>query len=233
VQTNMMKGLWGLAVMLMMAALFLIFVYVPTEANMGIVQRIFYFHVPLAWLAFLAFFIVFIGSILYLVKRDSKWDRLAYSSAEVGVVFTTLFLIAGSVWAKPIWGVWWTWEPRLTAALILWIIYIAYLLVRSYVSNKEQGARFGAVIGIVGFLDVPIVSLAITLWRTEHPSALIFQGGMAPSMLLTLIISLLAFTVLFALLLSLRLSTMKMDFEVRRIKNILADHTPDSSSEDS
>jgi heme exporter protein C len=158
--TKAIRGLLGLSAVMMLAALYLIFIFVPTEADMGIVQRIFYFHIPLAWLAFLAFFIVFLGSVLYLTKRDNKWDRLASSSAQIGVMFTTLFLIAGSLWAKPIWGVWWTWDPRLTSSLVLWVIYIAYLLVRSYAASSEQGARFGAVIGIVGFLDVPIV-----LWR--------------------------------------------------------------------
>ena len=105
------RWLLGLSLVLMVAALYLIFLYVPTEESMGVVQRIFYFHVPLAWVSFLAFFIVFLGSILYLWKRSSKWDIMASSSAEVGAVFTTLFLITGSIWAKPIWGVWWTWSP--------------------------------------------------------------------------------------------------------------------------
>jgi heme exporter protein C len=214
-------SLFGLSLALMMAALYMIFVYVPTEATMGVVQRIFYFHVPLAWLAFLAFFVVFIASILYLVKRDSKFDRLAASSAQIGVVFTSLALIAGSIWAKPTWGVFWVWEPRLTATLILWTIYVAYLLVRSYVPNQEQGARFGAVIGIVGFLDVPVVALAITLWRTNHPSPLIFSGGLAPSMLATLMVCISAFTALYFLLLSLKLASRNMEFEIKKIENRL------------
>ena len=113
------SGLLGLSFILFVAALYLVFIYVPTEKVMGIVQRIFYLMVPMGWLSLLSFLIIFIGSILYLVKRQSKWDTLAYSSAEVGIVFTTLALITGSIWAKPIWGVWWTWEPRLTATLVL------------------------------------------------------------------------------------------------------------------
>ena len=216
------KGLLGLSFALMLAALYMIFIYVPTEATMGVVQRIFYFHVPLAWLSFLAFFIVFLGSIMYLLKRDSKWDRLASSSAELGVVFTTLFLISGSIWAKPIWGVWWTWDPRLTTALILWLIYIAYLLVRSYVSDRQRGARFASVVGIMGFLDVPIVALAIVLWRTGHPSPVIFQGGLAPSMMLTLIVSIAAFTALYVLLLKQRLALKNTENEIRRARGLLA-----------
>ena len=212
-------SLFGLTIVLMLASLYMIFIYVPTEASMGIIQRIFYFHVPLAWLAFLAFFMVFLFSILYLVKRDSKFDRVASSSAEIGVVFTTLALIAGSLWAKPVWGVYWVWEPRLTATLILWTIYVAYLLVRSYVPNREQGARFGAVIGIVGFLDVPIVGLAILLWRTDHPSPVVFSGGLAPSMLATLLVCIAAFTALFFLLLQAKVSIRNAQFEVIRIQN--------------
>jgi heme exporter protein C len=207
-----------LSIVLLVASLALIFLYVPTESSMGVVQRIFYWHVPLAWNSFLAFFIVFIGSIAYLRSRSAVWDRLASASAEVGVVFTTLFLISGSLWAKPVWGVWWTWEPRLTTALVLWLVYIAYLLVRSYARSSEQGARFAAVVGIVGFIDVPIVFLSITLWRTQHPSPVIFTGGLAPSMLLTLIVSIFAFTALYALLLVQRVTFKKDEQELKRLK---------------
>ena len=219
---NNMRILVGIGFLLMMASLYMIFIYVPTEANMGAVQRIFYFHVPLAWLAFVAFFIVFVCSIGYLRKRDPRWDRVASSSAEVGIIFTTLFLISGSIWAKPIWGVWWTWEPRLTSALVLWLIYIAYLLIRSYVSNKEQGARFSAVVGIVGFLDVPIVALAISLWPTNHPPALVFEGGLAPSMLATLLVSIAAFSVLFTILLFQNLAKKDLESEVNKIRNTIS-----------
>ena len=215
---NIRSGLPGLTFILFAGSLYLIFLYVPTEEEMGIVQRIFYFHVPLAWIAFLAFFIVFISSIRYLWKRDNKWDIIASTSAEVGIVFTTLFLITGSIWAKPIWGVWWTWDPRLTAALILWLIYIAYILVRAYASEESRGARFAAVVGIVGFIDVPIVALAITLWRTQHPSPVIFQGGLAPPMMLTLLVCLAAFSALYCLLMILRTSMKKDEMEIRKLK---------------
>ncbi len=212
------QWLLGLSFILFVGALYLVFIYVPTEETMGIVQRIFYFHVPVAWVAFLSFFIVFLGSILYLWKRASKWDIIASSSAEVGIVFTTLVLITGSIWAKPIWGVWWVWEPRLTTALVLWCIYMAYLLVRSYASDESRGARFASVVGIVGFIDVPIAALAITLWRTQHPGPVIFQGGLAPSMLLTLLICLFAFTTLYALLLIQRVSMKNDETELRKLK---------------
>lgn len=214
------SGLLGLSFILFVGVLCLVFIYVPTEETMGIVQRIFYFHVPVAWVAFLAFFIVFLGSILYLWKRESKWDVIASSSAEVGVVFATLVLITGSIWAKPIWGVWWTWEPRLTTALVLWFIYIAYLTVRSFATDEQRGARFAAVVGIVGFIDVPIVALAITLWRTQHPGPVIFQGGLTPPMLLTLIVCVAAFTTLYSLLLIQRVSMKNDEIEIKRLKEL-------------
>ncbi len=214
--------LLGLAFILFVWALYLIFIYVPTEKTMGIVQKIFYLMVPMGWLALLAFLVVFIGSILYLAKRERKWDILAHSSAEVGIVFTTLALITGSIWAKPIWGVWWAWEPRLTATLVLWLIYLAYLMVRSFATEESQGARFAAVVGIVGFIDIPIIALATTLWRGIHPPPLIFQGGLAPPMLLTLIVSIIAFTTLYYLLLTQRVLMKNDEIELSRLK-ILGD----------
>ena len=214
------KWILGLGFILFIASLYLVFIYVPTEETMGIVQRIFYFHVPVAWVAFLAFFIVFLSSIMYLWKRQSKWDVIAISSAEVGVIFTTLVLITGSIWAKSTWGAWWVWEPRLTAALVLWLIYVVYLLVRSYATSESQGPRFAAVVGIVGFIDVPIVALTITLWRTQHPGPVVFQGGLAPPMLLTLLSCLAAFTALYCLLLIQRVSMKNDEAELNRLKEI-------------
>lgn len=215
------KVLLWLSLALMMASLYLVFIYVPTEKEMGIIQRIFYLMVPMGWLALLAFLIVFIGSILYLVKRTSKWDTIAYCSAEIGIVFTTLTLITGSIWAKPVWGVWWTWdEPRLTATLVLWFIYLAYLLVRSFAIEESRGAVFAAIVGIVGFVDLPIVALATTLWRGMHPGPLIFQGGLAPSMLLTLLVSISAFTTLYVLLLIQRVSMKNDEMELSTLKRL-------------
>lgn len=212
--------LLGVSFVLIMVSLFLIFIQVPTEATMGVIQRIFYFHVPMAWVAFLAFFVVFISSIMYLWKRDRKWDIIASSSAELGIVFTTLVLITGSVWAKPIWGVWWTWDARLTTTLVLWLIYVAYLLVRSYIDEEERAARFAAVVGIVGFIDVPIVALAIVLWGTQHPSPVIFEGGLESSMLATLLVSLSAITTVYALLLTERIAIKKGELEIKRLKQL-------------
>lgn len=186
---------------------------------MGVVQRIFYFHVPIAWVAFLAFFIVFLCSIAYLWKRNPKWDIIARSSAEVGIVFTTLVLVTGAIWAKSIWGVWWTWDARLTSSLVLWLIYISYLLVRSYTTEESRGARFAAVVGIVGFINVPIVALAVNLWRTQHPTTLIFEGGLTSSMLITLLVSIAAFTVLYVALTLQNISLRSLESEIKQVKH--------------
>lgn len=214
------KLLVWLGVTLMVFSLFLVFVYVPTERTMGIVQKIFYLMVPMGWLAILSFLIIFVGSILYLAKKSRRWDNLAFCGAEIGLVFTTLALIIGSTWAKPIWGVWWTWEPRLTATLVLWLIYIAYFMVRSFASEEYRGATFAAVVGIVGFVDIPIIILSTTLWRGMHPGAIIFQGGLEPAMLFTLLVSLAAFTVLYVLILTQRVSLRNDQMEVARLKEL-------------
>jgi len=205
----------------MMAALALVFVYVPTEKTMGVVQRIFYFHVPLAWVCFLAYAVVFVCSILYLRQRDTRWDRLAHSSAEIGIVFTTLVLIAGTIWAKASWGSWWTWDARLTTTLILWFIYFAYLLARAYATEESRGARYAAVIGIMGFIDVPIVALSIILWRTSHPGPLIFEDGLTSSMKLTLMVCIVAFTLLYVYLLVNSNSIRRALDEVKSLKQFL------------
>jgi heme exporter protein C len=210
--------LLGLSFASMMAALYLVFIWVPTEREMGVVQRIFYFHVPLAWVSFLAFFVVFVSSILYLWNGGRRWDSLAYSSAEIGVVFTTLVLITGPIWAKPVWGTWWVWDERLTTTLVLWLIYLAYLMVRSFASDESQGARFAAVVGVVGFVDVPFVVLAIVLRTEQHPGPLIFEGGLTSSMLLTLLVCVAAFTILYVNVLVQRMSLREVEAEIAELR---------------
>ena len=209
----------GLTFIVITAALFLVFVYVPTEREMGIIQRIFYFHVPLAWISFLAFAVIFVCSLLYLKKGARKWYRIARSSAEIGIVFTTLVLITGPIWAKAVGGVWWTWDARLTTTLLLWFIYHAYLLVGSYSADELRGARYSAVVGVIGFLDVPVVALAIVLWRSQHPGPVIFEGGLEGSMLLTLLVSLAGFTLLFSYLLVRTASLKKAEDDIRHLRN--------------
>lgn len=210
--------LQGLSFASMMAALYLVFIWVPTEREMGVVQRIFYFHVPLAWVSFLAFFVVFVSSILYLWKGERRWDSLAYASAEIGILFTTLVLITGPIWAKPVWGTWWVWDTRLTTTLVLWLIYLAYLMVRPFASDESQGARFAAVVGVVGFVDVPFVALAIVMRRTQHPGPLIFEGGLTSSMLITLLVCVAAFTILYVNVLVQRMSLREVEAEIAEMR---------------
>lgn len=169
---------------------------VPADALQGQVQRLMYIHVPAAWLAMLSFFVVFVMSVLYLVQRDLRWDRVAASSAEIGVVFTALTLLLGSLWGRPTWGVWWTWDPRLTTTAILLMIYVGYLLVRSFADDPEKRARWAAIVGIVGFVDVPIVYLSVLWWRTLHqpPSS---PRSMAGEFVYVLLLNVAAFTLLY------------------------------------
>ena len=207
----------------MVGVLYLIFIWVPTEKNLGISQRIFYFHVSMAWVGFLAFFWVLVGSVGYLWKRSQKMDRLAYSSAEIGVVFTTLMLITGVLWAKPSWGVWWTWDPKLTTSLILWLIYVAYLMLRAYSPRGDQGARFAAVLGIIGFVDVPIIYLSVVWWRTVHPPVVlgpVAEGSLDPSMRMVLMACTVAFTLLFAYLLMDRQALRRSEEEFEAVRSI-------------
>ncbi len=214
--------LFWLSLALMVVTMYMVFVLAPTEKVMGFIQKIFYLMVPMGWLALLAFLIVFIGSILYLVKKENKWDILARSAAETGIVFTSLTLIVGSLWAKGFWGKWWIWEEaRLTSTLVLWFIYLAYIMVRSLATEESQGSRFAAVVGIIGFVDIPIVVLATTLWRGQHPPMLVIKGDIDPTMLLTLIISIIAFTILYFLILWQRVSLRNDEVEIEKLKKLI------------
>ncbi|MFI5366198.1 MAG: cytochrome c biogenesis protein CcsA [Candidatus Binatia bacterium] len=192
----------------MLAAIYAVFVYVPTDKFQGIVQRIFYFHVPLAIMTFVAFGTVAVASALFLWRGGRGWDRLAHSSAEVGMLFCTLVLITGPIWAKPIWGTWWTWDARLTTTLILWLIYAGYLMLRSISGPGDQGARYAAIVGVVGAIDIPIINRSVYWWRTIHPAVLITREGGSglgdPRMRLTLEICFLAFLLLFVWLVRIR-----------------------------
>ncbi|MCL1885783.1 MAG: cytochrome c biogenesis protein [Dehalococcoidia bacterium] len=208
--------------LLILASLAMVFVFVPTEANQGVIQRIFYFHVPVAWVAFFAFFVTFVAGIVYLVKRNPLWDMMACVSAEIGLVFTTLVLITGSIWGRSFWGIWWTWDARLTSSLVLWLIYIAYFIIRAYISEEERKARFAAVVGIIGFVDVPIVALAIQLAPTaQHPNGEIFHGGVKGLMLVTLLLSIAAFTALYLLFMVVGISIKKDERELAGIKEAM------------
>ena len=194
----------------MIAALAMVFLYVPNERVQGIVQRISYFHLPSAWNTFLGFFIVAGASASYLWQGSRFSDLLAQAAAEIGMVFCTIVLITGSIWARPIWGVWWTWDPRLTMVVVLWTIYAAYLLLRHLAGDTEQIARYAAVLGIIGVLDIPLLHVAVRLWRGIHPKV----DKMAPEMLWTLLMCTVAFLCLFAWMLWLRLRNLSLREEI-------------------
>ncbi len=218
-------GLWVLtavSLVSVMATLLAALVLTPPEAVEGNVFRIFYVHVPLAWLCYLAFFVVFAASILFLWRRDPVWDRVARVAVEIGLLYTTLVLIVGSIWGRPVWGVWWTWDPRLTSTLVMWFVYLAYLLLRSYTSESGQSARYAAVLGIVGFVNVPIVQFSVDWWRSLHPQATVLEAGhLAPSMLITMLLGLGAFTVFGVLIFALRFQLETLRDDVHAIQRQL------------
>ncbi len=217
--------LFLLAFISLLVALYLTFIYSRIEKEMGIIQKIFYFHVPGAWVAFLAFFIVFIASILFLKNKDIKMDIISHASAEVGIYFCTITLITGPIWGRIAWGKWWDWlEPRLDTYLVLWALYIGYLVLRNAVEDDFRRARFAAVYGIVAFADVPLVIISILFLRKfmPHPGPIIFsRGGLTPDMKLAFFVSLFAFTVLFILLLRRRIFLLRIEEEIKNLKNKL------------
>jgi heme exporter protein C len=209
---------------LMLLTLYMIFAIAPVDAIEGQPFRIFYFHVPIAWVAYLAFFVVFCASIMYLWRRDERWDWLARASAEIGTVFTTLVLITGSLWGRPIWNSWWDWsEPRLTVTFILWFIYAGYLMLRSYTGRSASSARTAAVLGIVAFVSVPIDYVSANWWNAvhTHPStSYVTSSGLPGSAVATLMLSLATFTLLYALLLAFafRLESVRAGVEALRAR---------------
>jgi len=179
----------------------MVFFFVPTESSMGVVQRIFYIHVPAAWVAFLAFGIVALTGAVYLWLGDERLDIASVSAAEGGMVFTTVVLLSGPLWGKIAWGTWWTWEPRLTLTLLLWFIYLGYFLVRNSSESPERGKKLAAVVGIVGALDIPLIHLSVVWFRSLHPQPVVVKPEgptLHPDMLTTLMTGLAAFTLLFA-----------------------------------
>jgi heme exporter protein C len=199
----------------------------PTEATMGVIQRIFYFHVPRAWTGFVAFFLNLVGSIAYLRTRDLKWDRLGVASAEIGVAFFTVVLVTGPIWARPVWGIWWTWDARLTSSFVLWLLYVCYLLLRTLVDDTARRAALSAVFGIFAAFDIPLVYFSIWLFRTQHPQPVIGQGGSLDSRMLNVL--LLCWAALLGVMVLLirqryRLETLRHSVEELRIE--AARHVP-------
>ncbi len=220
-----LKILTGITIALFLIALYAVFIYAPREAVMGDVQRVFYFHVSAGWVGALAFLVTAISGGVYLAKRDRKWDRLAVASVEVGIVFTLINILSGSIWARPIWNTWWTWDPRLVTATIMLLLYFAYLMLRQGIDDPARRARFGSVYGIVAFVSVPITFLSIRLFRTIHPVVIgssdpTAEGTfeMTASMAQTLMFSVLTFTFIYASLLWYRVRLGRLSEKVEERK---------------
>ena len=184
---------------LMAACQVLIYRYAPVEQTMGLVQKIFYTHLPLAWWSFVSFFLVCVSGVAYLKTRNRHWDAVAGAAAEVGVVLSGLALVSGSIWARHSWGVWWTWDPRLTTTMILWFLYAGYLVLRKMDMPRERQANLCAVVGIVAFVDVPLVFLSARLWRSIHPAVFANKsGGLEPEMKIAAIAAVACFGLVWA-----------------------------------
>jgi heme exporter protein C len=204
-----LKTILGAAILFVLIALtaYLAFHYAPVEKSMGIIQKIFYLHLPSALSSFVAFGVCFYANLMYVFKRQPKWDWLGVSAAEVGLAFISVVLVTGPIWAHPVWGIWWTWDARLTLTFVLWLLYISYLLLRSMLEEPDKRALFSALFGIFAFLDVPLVYFSIRWWRTQHPQPVILGGpgsGLDPRMRVSYLLVWAAFTALLVLLLNAR-----------------------------
>jgi heme exporter protein C len=217
--------LGAVAILLVIAAAYASFFIAPQERTMGLIQRIFYFHAATAWAGEMTFFVCFLANLLYIWKRQPKYDWLGVSSAEVGLACMTVVLITGPIWAHPVWGIWWTWDARLTSTFVLWLLYVSYLLLRSLIEEPERRALLSALFGIFAFLDVPLVFFSIRWWRTQHPQPVIMGGsgsGLDPTMSKVFFFSVLAMHVLAAFLIVERYALEKvkseLDFLAREVE---------------
>lgn len=211
---NATRVLGWLAVGGLLAGLVAGFGYAPREAVQGNVQRIMYLHVPAVLTAYLAFALVLLGSIGYLATRRSGWDRLAAAAAEIGVLFTGVTIVSGSIWGKPTWGVWWTWDARLTSTAVLFLVYVGYLLLRAMTEEAEARARYAAVVGILGALNIPIVHFSVKWWRALHQPSTILgpePSPIAPSILAALAVNAVGFGLLFAYFLARRIEIARLE----------------------
>src|SRR5881394_3351271 len=210
--------------LLLGVAAYAAFFVAPTDAKQGVIYRILFLHVASAWTGLTSFFICFIANSLYVLRRQPRWDWLGVSAGETGLVFTTVVLLTGPIWAHPAWGIWWTWDARLTSAFVLWLLYVAYLLLRTLVEEPERRALLSALFGIFAFLDVPLVYGSIRWWRTQHPQPVLMGGpgsGLEPTMLKVFLFSILAMHALMALLLVDRYGLEKMRGEAEIVRREL------------
>ncbi len=226
-----LKVLTWVSAGLFAVALLMTLFYAPREAVMGDVQRVFYFHVASGWVGALAFLVAAVAGVIHLLRGSRRWDAVGLASVEIGLAFTLANLISGSVWARPIWNTWWTWDPRLVTASVMELVYIAYLLLRQGIEDPDRRARFGAVYAIIGFLSVPLTFLSIRIFRTIHPVVVgnndpTAQGtfDMTPPMLQTFLFSLFVFTLLYIVLLwhRVRMQALAEAVEQRKMKLLSA-----------
>lgn len=206
-------------ILLLGGAAYAAFFVAPTDVKQGLIYRILYLHVASAWTGLTSFFLCFIANVLYVWRRQPKWDWLGVSAAETGLAFTTVVLVTGPIWAHPVWGIWWTWDARLTSTFVLWLLYVSYLVLRTLIEEPDRRALLSALFGIFAFIDVPLVFGSIRWWRTQHPQPIIMGepgAGLDPLMLKVLLFSWLAMLGLMALLLRqrYRLEAMRGDLEM-------------------
>ena len=220
-----LKILDAVSLVLLLTATFLVFFYAPLEAVMGLVQKVFYFHVAAGWVGMISFLVAAFAGVAYLRTSHRKWDIVGLSAVEIGMVFAFINIVTGSIWARPIWNTWWTWDPRLTTATIMMLIYAAYFMLRSGIDEPDRRARFGAVYAIIGFLSVPLTFFSARLFRTIHPIVIgANQPGaegsfdMTGTMLITFLFSLLTFTFIFADLLWHRIRLGRLADKVEQLK---------------
>jgi heme exporter protein C len=212
-------------VLLLVASTAMVFLYAPREVIMGEVQRVFYYHVATAWVGMLGFMVSAAAGVAYLISKRGEWDQIGLAAVEISVAFLFIAIVTGSIWARPIWNTWWTWDPRLTTATIMELIYAAYLMLRSGIEDPGRRARFGAVYAIIGFVSVPLTFLSIRLFRTIHPVVIgsesaAAQGGfdMSPRMLTTFLFSLFVFSLLFVDLMAHRVRLSRLADKVEQLK---------------
>ena len=228
---KVLRLLTGVTAALLLVALYLVFGYAPREAIMGDVQRVFYFHVAAGWVGGLAFLLTAVAGAIYLARRQRRWDLLAVASVEIGIVFTFINIASGSIWARPVWNTWWTWDPRLVTATVMELLYVAYLMLRQGIDDPDRRARFGSVYGIAAFVSVPITFLSIRFFRTIHPVVIgsndpSAQGAfdMTSRMLQAFMFSLLTFTFIYLTLLwhRVRLGRLAEQVEQRKMEMLTA-----------
>ena len=227
IRTKRTVWLFATAVMVLVT-LWMIFEWVPSERNLGVVQRALYVHVPLAWISMVAVGVVAVASLMYLITGKHRWDSIALASAETGVLAATLMLVTGAIWAKPIWNVWWTWDAKLTTTAIFWFLYVAYLMLRAFAPSGNQAYRMAAVVALLGAVDVPIVYYAANLWRTTHPELIIGpaadSSGLTSEMGITLLVSVVAFTSLYIYMLVDRYRVRQTELELSELKREMRNH---------